>query len=255
MEPSAGIVASLRKLTCPAYDSVWIGPFEQLVGAGYAFVAAIQHGIYRRNLDRYNLRVQAKIVPHIETLISAGAPSDPNGFDDWLSGFYFNSGIQRVVWAAERLLLTCAALKCRCGLRPAESEVSGPRPPWPQVLKGALLRLDHVRDDDHFPLEKVSAVRDQFIVQDALRGERGHERGDPLDRGKVLAMLRYDVNNRKHRVYERAVLRDHMPAGKGDNKTWSSSGADFQMDLARGAFDLVCDAYEELTCWNPSATL
>jgi len=45
-------------------------------------------------------------------------------------------------------------------------------------------------------------------------------------------MLRYDVNNRKHRIYGRTQLLDRQSAKKRDNKTWSTSGADQQMALA-----------------------
>jgi len=250
---SATIIASLKKLQCPSYNSPWLGPFEQLVGAGYALLAAIQHRIYSRNLEQYNLRVQQGIISHIEGFFLGQNVLDPNGFDDWVAGFYFNCGIQRTVWAAERLLLTCAAANCPCGSRKTEAAVAADRPRWPNILKGALQRLDHVQNDDGLKLAHCRTFREQFIIRDDSGKEREYRRNDSLDSSKVLAMLRYDVNNRKHRVYERSVLRDHQSAGKGDGKTWSSSGADLQMNLAIQAFTLVCDAYEELRCWNPGS--
>ncbi|MHB8413007.1 MAG: hypothetical protein ACYDDI_13825 [Candidatus Acidiferrales bacterium] len=250
---SATIIASLKKLQCPSYNSRWLGPFEQLVGAGYALLAAIQRRIYSRNLEQYNPRVQKKVTSHIESFFSGKQMLDARGFDDWLAGFYFNSGIQRIVWAAERLLLTCAAANCPCGSRKTEDAVGDDRPRWPDILEGALQRLDHLQNDDGLKLAHCQTVREQFIIRDDSGKKREYRRNDSLDSSKVLAMLRYDVNNRKHRVYERSVLRDHQSAGKGDGKTWSSSGADLQMNLAIQAFTLVCDAYEELRRWNPGS--
>lgn len=260
MDTNAAIILSLQKLKCPAFDSVWVGPFEQLLGAGYALLGATKHEIYRRNLDRYNPEVQAKVTTHLQALFSEGVASDackfddPCRFDDWVSGFYFNSAIQRINWAGERLLLTCAAVDCQCGKR--TTELSNGKPEWREVLGGALNRLDHVQNDDGIYLSKCRAIREQFIVRDESGNTRNYyKRDDPLDRSKILAMLRYNVNNRKHRIYIRPELRDQESAGKGDNKKWSSSGADVQTDLAREAFDLVCDAYEELRNWNPKPNL
>jgi hypothetical protein len=261
MNTNAAIVLSLQKLHAPAFDSAWVGPFEQLLGAGYALLGATKHGIYQRNLDRYNPQVQAKVTIHLEALFSESVASDvctfddPCRFGDWVSGFYFNSAIQRIVWAGERLLLTCAAVDCRCEKRTTEQSVASDRPRWPEVLSGALSRLDHVQNDDDIYLSKCRAVREQFIVRDEAGKEREYRRDDPLDHSKILAMLRYNVNNRKHRIYIRAQLRDQESAKHGDNQKWFSCGADFQMDLAREAFELVCDAYEELRAWNPRPTL
>lgn len=99
-EPSANtkrIRASLKKLTCPTYDSVWLGPFEQLVGSGYALLAAERYGIHQRNLDRYNERVQRKIVEYLDHLSLGDVQPHLSGLNDWFSGFYFKAGIQRIV--------------------------------------------------------------------------------------------------------------------------------------------------------------
>jgi hypothetical protein len=247
------IINALKKLTCPAHDSVWLGPFEQLVGGGYALLAAVQHGIHRRDLNNhYNSRVQARVVSHIESFLLSAPVADPRGFEDWTSGFYFKSAIQRIVWAGERLLLTFAAVDCACGSRAREQSVSSERPRWKDILDGALHRLDHVQNDDAVSLPMCRALREQFVFRDKAGKAREYQRDDLLDPKKVLAMLRYDGNNRKHRIYVRSELRDQMSAGKGDGKKWCSSGADFQFDLAAEAFDLVCDAYEELKTWNPA---
>jgi hypothetical protein len=255
MDVNAAIVLSIQKLQCPAFDSAWVGPFEQLLGAGYALLAATKYGIYHRNLDHYNPQVQAKVTAHLEALFVQSTVGDPCRFGDWVSGFYFNSAIQRIVWAGERLLLTCAVVDCRCGKRTTEQSVASDRPRWQEVLNGSLSRLDHIQNDDDIYLSKCRAVREQFIFRDEAGKTREYRRDDPLDRSKILAMLRHNVNNRKHRIYIRAELRDQESAKQGDNKKWSSCGADTQMDLAREAFDLVCDAYEELRAWNPKPTL
>ncbi len=143
--------------------------------------------------------------------------SDKAAFDDWVSGFYFNSGIQRIVWAGERLLLTFASIERSCGGRPMESAVSTARPRFPAILQGAEERLDHIVKDNGHALVETRNGRGQFVPE--------YERGQPLD-SRVLAMLRYDVNNRKHKVYGRSRLLDRASAGQGDNKMWSTTGAD-----------------------------
>jgi hypothetical protein len=246
MNASAEVIRCLKNLQCPPCGSVWLGPFEQLAGAGYALLASHRHGIYRRNLVRYYPRVQTRIASHLENFFSDVVRADVSIPDDWLSGFYFNSAIQRIVWAGECLLLTFAVVDCPCGHRKTEKSVAPERPGWIEVLKGALSRLDHAQNYDKTSLVKCRALREQFIVPDSCGGTRGYRRGDPLDRTKILAMLRYTVNNRKHRVYVRSKLHDQVSAGRGDNKRWCSSGADWQMDLATEAFEIVCAAYQEL---------
>jgi hypothetical protein len=131
-------IGALKKVSCPAHNNVWLGPFEQPIGGGYALLAAVQHGIHGRDLNNnYNSRVQAKAVSHIESFFLSTPVTDPKGFDDWISGFYFKSAIQRIVWAGERLLFTFAAVKCAGGSRPEEQSISGERPKFRDILDGA----------------------------------------------------------------------------------------------------------------------
>jgi hypothetical protein len=243
------ILVSLKHVECPGFKSVWLGPFEQLTGAGYSLFAAIRYRIYERDLSRYNQRVQSVVVSEIEKMFTVAEAPDHSGIGDWLSGFYFNSAIERIVWAGERLLLTLATVQCPCG-RATEARVGGEKPGWPSILAGSLSRLEHLWNDDHLAFEHCRAVREQFIYRDSAAKQREYRRADPLDKGKTLAMLRYAVNNRKHKVYRRGQVRDQESAGKGDNRTWSTSGADFQMDLVVEAFDLLARSYRELKNWN-----
>lgn len=244
--PDQKVLSGLQGLLPPArYDSVWIGPFEQLVGAGYALLGAGQHRINERDLDLYYLRVQKKITALVKDRFTSGKASDEDAFDKWAAGFYFNSGIQRIVWASERLLLTLSTVDCPCGSRPTEKDVLGDRPHFPAVLAGALARLEHVQNDHGTDLRKTRNMRNHQVGK--------YKRSDPLDPKRILAMLRYDVNNRKHKVYGRSNLLDRQSAKKGDNKTWPSASADVQMDLACQAFEIVCEAYRELKDWNPRA--
>ena len=54
--------AALELLEVPLDGSVWVGPFEQLQGAGYSLLAAKRHGIYTRDTFNYHARVRSKIV-------------------------------------------------------------------------------------------------------------------------------------------------------------------------------------------------
>lgn len=112
-----------------------------------------------------------------------------------------------------------------------------------------------MQNEDGKYLSNCRALREQFIFRDNSGKTREYLREDPLYRNKALAMLRYDVNNRKHRMYIRPKLLDQKSAGKGDNKKWCFSSADFQFDLAIEAFGLVSDAFLELKTWAPTPQL
>jgi hypothetical protein len=44
---------------------VWVGPYEQLHGAGYSLLRPQRHGIYRHNICNYRARIRTKIVTSI----------------------------------------------------------------------------------------------------------------------------------------------------------------------------------------------
>src|SRR6185312_11969300 len=90
------LIELLRKIEAPAsYDSAWIGPFEQLVGAAFSLIESEKRGFSRRTYDRqYHPRVQCKIVSLLEEFETGQQVEQHNALDNWLSRYYFNSGIQ-----------------------------------------------------------------------------------------------------------------------------------------------------------------
>lgn len=166
--------------------------------------------------------VQCKIVSLLAELEAGRESTQKEALDDWLSRYFFNSGIQRVTFAAERLIATFAALPCVCGGRPPEI----PSGRSLAKIKGALTQLD-----------------------------TRYDRGDPFDPSKGLAMLRQDVNSRKHSPYKRSETLDSMPPPASGSITWADAGFTKRMEIAVDCSALVCSAYTELLAWYPLAKL
>ena len=103
---------ALKTMGLPNVGTVWIGPYEQLHGAGFALLAAARHGVHQRDLSNYHLRVRTNIVQIILEHDELGKVADRFAFDNAMAGFYFNSAIQRIVWASERLIKTFVSVPC-----------------------------------------------------------------------------------------------------------------------------------------------
>lgn len=214
----------LSQVHAPAFhDCAWVGPFEQLVGAAFSLLESEKRGFSRRKYNpMYHPMVQCKIVSLLLELETADKNTQEDAPDDWLSRYYFNSGIQRVSFAAERLIATFAALPCRCGARPPEITLDNHRPPnFQQRLKGAHVRLAHVETEYPTPLTRVKAVLDQLASR--------YDRNLPFDPSKGLAMIRRDVNSRKHSVYKRLETLDALPRPASGIVTWSNAGCNARM--------------------------
>lgn len=114
---------ALSQIQAPRlHDSAWIGPFEQLVGAAFSLIESENRGFSRRKYSAvYHPAVQRKIVSLLAELEAGVESTQRDALDNWLSRYYFNSGIQRVTFAAERLIATFAALPCKCGTRHRKS--------------------------------------------------------------------------------------------------------------------------------------
>jgi hypothetical protein len=54
---------ALKAIGLPEVGTVWIGPYEQLHGAGFALLAATRHGVHRRDLSNYHMRVHGMAGP------------------------------------------------------------------------------------------------------------------------------------------------------------------------------------------------
>ena len=103
------------------YDSAWIGPFEQLVGAAFSLIESESRGYSRLAYSGlYHPHVQKRIVSLLTELEAGKESSDKTALENWLARYYFNSGIQRVSFAAERLIATYASLPCSCGAHAAK---------------------------------------------------------------------------------------------------------------------------------------
>lgn len=236
---------TLKAIVLPEVGTVWIGPYEQLHGAGFALLAATRHGVQQRDLSNYHMRVRAKVVQTILEHDRLGEATDRFAFDNAAAGFYFNAAIQRIVWAAERLIKTFISVPCLCG-RGHEKNANSQS--FVDLRNDARCRLVHLLSDDKRTFPELSALLNQF------EEKQWRKRDSPYDPEKALAMLRYDVNNRKHAVYG-ALARDRKSAGGSCNVTpgyWSDAPQDRQMHLACNSFDVVCDAYNELRDWQPN---
>lgn len=242
------VMKALSQLQAPAlHDSAWIGPFEQLVGAAFSLIESEKRGFSHREYSPiYHPIVQCKIVSLLAEIEAGIESTQRDALDNWLSRYYFNSGIQRVNFTAERLVATFAALPCKCGIRPPEIAIGNNRPPkFQERLNGAQIRLAHVETESTVPLTKLKGVLGQLAVR--------YERDDPFDPAKGLAMIRMAVNSRKHSVYKRSEVLDTLPRPSSGPVTWSKAGFDAQMQTGVDCLELISGAYSELLAWYPTA--
>lgn len=236
---------ALEGLELPDDGSVWVGPYEQLHGAGYSLLRAKRHGIYARDICNYHARVRTKIVALILQHDATGQVEDSSALDNALGGFYFNAAIQRVVWASERLIKSFVGIPCACG-RPPEAHANSRR--FGKLLQDAKVRVEHIKSEDKNGIASTAAMLDEFP-------EEEYKRETQFDPRFALAMLRYDVNNRKHAIFS-PLTRDRRSARRNysvDAKSWSSASQNDQMQLACRAFQKVCLAYNEMRRWQPLA--
>jgi hypothetical protein len=244
---NARLKSLLSQIQVPiVFDSVWIGPFEQLVGAVFSLIESEKRGFSRREHSAvYHPAVQCKITALLAELEAGVKRKRQDALEFWLSRYYFNSGIQRINFAAERLIATFAALPCNCGKRPPEITSRNNRAPkFTDRLDGAQRRLTHVETEHRSSLPEMKAVIGQLSP---------YNRNDPFDPKKGLAMIRRDVNNRKHSVYKRAETLDALPRPTSGAVTWSNAGSNARMGTAVECVELVVGSYSELLAWYPRA--
>jgi hypothetical protein len=233
------VLTALQRLTTPpSFFSVWIGPFDQLASAGYALLKAEEMGYHDRLISMYYPRVHKQTVGLLTEIYSGKPSSDRIALSNFLSGVYFHAAIQRTTFGAERLVATFATGDCTCG-RPTTLIAQGKT--WPNFGKyreAANSRLGH----SHFAgtMAKFRAMLQQLVGW----------KGGTVDPAKALAILRTEVNKRKHAPYLRAQAQASMPTGPTGER-WSSAQ---QLEIATIAFESACGAYEELVQWNPGAT-
>lgn len=234
---------SLADLQCPKFsDSAWVAPFELLMGAAYALLAAERHGYSRRDARKYEYHthvrenIAAILAEHAFAPPASGSPV----FDDWVSGFYFNAAEQRLVWAADRLLTTFAATACPCG-RSGELAGHG-KHSFSEVWKAASLRLEHIGTEHQNDLTYVAVLLKQSAA------ERHHPCEMAFSAVVVLSMLR-DHLDHKHGY----TLDGHRKTAAGPHLSWPTAAPSVQMEFACAAFSLLCHAYNEMMNWHAEA--
>jgi hypothetical protein len=214
------IIEGLARLTAPPEGTVWIGPFEQLAGAGYALLTAHRLGIGTRGRRiNYHDEVRRTVIPTLVAHLKDGSAAAPM-VTKWLAGFYFNAAKQRLVWTDERLLRGFVATGCSgCSWR--SGYVGGD---MPKVVELANLCVDH-----------AMACRKKQLIHTAQL-IRAHDLSGPL------MLLRRGVNARKHSLYPEL---QHTIEGRVPETQ--------QVRFARDVFDLLVEAYAELLQWCPAS--
>lgn len=229
------------------YDSAWIGPFEQLVGAAFSLIESENRGYSKLTYHGlYHPNVQKKIISLLTELEADKESSDNAALQNWLSRYYFNSGIQRVNFAAERLIATYASLPCSCSAHAATVPL-GMLVKFKILRKAADALVLHAESKHAASLPKMKEVLKQLSAP--------HERTDPFNPTRGLAMIRQDVNRRKHSAYKRSETLDSLPAAASGTATWADAGFLKKMEVAVSSLELVADAYAESLSWCPQAKL
>jgi hypothetical protein len=238
MSVRAQLLTALNSLTTPPKESVWIGPFDQLVSSAYALLKADELEFTSRSIDDYYQEVFCLIVKLVSELAGGQKSSDSKALKSYQSGIYFNAGFQRLTWAAERLVTTFAAVRCTCNRPPDVVKEKG-RWDFGKSKEAAKKRLKH----NHFGKE-VDAL------EEMLKQFDGWDRAS-YEPTKALSILREQVNPKKHSVYDHPLVRASRPWINLTDQ-WKPAN---QMSLVVGAFEAVCKAYVELLSWNPGASL
>jgi hypothetical protein len=232
---------AIAALECPNYsDSVWAGPFEQLVGAAYALLAAERHGFSRHDERKYQFHA------HVRENVAAWVaeepfrPSDQSAFDDWVSGFYFNSALQRLVGAGEQLVTVFAAQECPCGKLPAgrHGQHDGFRP----SCQAAQRLLEHLRSAHRKELPELEAVLKQMSSP--------AKRGVAFDPAHALVVVRGELHQRQAHGARQPETRS---AGRRPKVSRPTVGPELQMTMACAAFAQLARAYNQLAEWHPAA--
>lgn len=245
---NARLKTKLSAIEAPGtYDSAWIGPFEQLVGAVFSLIESENRGYSRLTYSGlYHPNVQARIGSLLAELVAGKESSDRAALENWLSRYYFNSGIQRVNFAAERLIATYASLACSCSAHPSAV-------PLGMIVKFKVLRkaaeglVAHAESTHAASLPRMREVLKQLSSR--------YDRTDAFEPAKGLAMLRQDVNRRKHSAYKRSETLDTLPTATSGPLTWANAGFQRKMEVAVSSLELAGDAYAESIVWFPQAKL
>src|SRR5713101_3446772 len=223
------------------HDSVWIGPFEQLLGAIYSFSQSKELGISKSTRVKYFSRVQQKI-----SLILA-SKSKNHLLEEWLSHYFFYSGIERLVWTAERLIVTMISSNCEAACSDWSGNLMG-NIYWnnKKTLERVKQCIEHL-ESKHINSGKISELWAgvQPCVEHQLF-DKGTEAAARLQIFKVV------VNVRKHRVTEKPSPK------KGDTladkvNEWELKEWEEKIEDAEQVLKLVDSSYRELFSWNPNA--
>jgi hypothetical protein len=232
---------AIAALECPNYsDSVWAGPFEQIVGAAYALLAAERHGFSRHDERKYQFHA------HVRENVAAWVAEEPfrasdqSAFDDWVSGFYFNSALQRLVGAGEQLAAAFSAQACPCGKSPASRHEA--RAGVRQECQAALHFLEHLRNAHRQELPELQAVLTQMSSVASRRAA--------FDPEHPLATLRCELRLRQGRAPWQPELRAARPPAR---TSWSTAGPEQQMAIACATLSQLARAYNQLAEWRPTA--
>ncbi len=235
---------AIATLECPKYgDSIWITPFELLAGAAYALIEAERHGFPRRDQARYqyHTRVREKIAGLISEQAFLQEPTDRAVFDDWVSGFYFNSATNRIVWAAERMVKIMACVECPCGA-PGDVDPAS-KAGFAELWRAARRRLEHIANQHQHDLEYTHVLLEQ------IKPEKWSGREMIFTADAVLTMLQQELR-RKQALEIRSQEPHH---NGGERLTWSTAAPLLQLQSACAALSLLCHSYNELIAWQTAA--
>lgn len=237
------LLSATKSLQPPAFkESVWIGPFDQLVSSAYALLKADEMKFEERLIDGYYKNVFSKIVMLLSEFADGAESSDPTALKNYLSGIYFNAGFQRLTWAAERLVTTFGAVNCKCGCSATIARTKKER--WPsfdsKARPFAKNRLESCRFKSQ--LTSLGEMLSQFEGWD----------NRTCCRKNALSILSDQVNPKKHSVYDYEQVKKSRPLVMPSRHPWTPSD---QISLVVDAFELVCKAYCELLDWNREASL
>lgn len=214
-----------------------LSPCQQLlVGARYALIRAEQLH-YPESGDEYDPFKLAKETEAFGIEGTAGGDSQA-----WMAGFYFNAGLQRIAWVAERVLAVFTFL-------PEKKTVIEEYPRLrglcrtPRIRK---LRVEAEQRLESLRKRKVAIEPIRKAFEPILQDSKVDLVKDPVLENNCLQVIRQRVNSQKHAGLGLTHYELNPKATTPVENSWLALRYRQRFDFAGVAYRRTCDMYSRV---------
>jgi len=209
--------------------------YEQLVGAAYGITTAGDYGILNRSLTDYHNSVRLKLVPIMVAADRLPITDKNKTWETWVSGFYFNTAMQRIIWATDRLLTISAGLPLSF-----DSDLPTVKKENPHFFRDVVPTVR--KRANHLQFRKEGRKLDGLVVFLDLIEVEFDAHKHPITEQNYIRAIRWDVNQRKH-----ALGGFHRRSAGAEGTTWPTIGQDKQVYFAIKAFCVSINLYRSVS--------